>query len=142
MSDALRPYTLIYDGECGICRRSVRWVQERDREERIELVPYQDPTVPERFPEIPRDDMERAMQLVARDGARWEGARALEEILAILPGWRVAAPLFRIPGVRRVAGWIYRWVATNRRHLGCGEHCPLSEVSSSSDSRRGSRGPN
>ena len=133
-ASAPHPYTLIYDGECGICRRSVGWIRERDREERIEVVPYQDPTVPERFSEVPRHDMERAMQLVALDGARWEGARALEEILAILPRWRVAAPLFRIPGVRRVADRIYRWVATNRRHLGCGEHCPLPGASSGSRS--------
>jgi len=134
MSHGPHTYTLIYDGECGICRRSVKWIRQRDEEERIELLPYQDPAVPERFPEIPQSDMERAMQLVARDGARWEGARAAEELLAVLPRWRVAAPLFKIPGVRRVAERVYRWVASNRRRLGCGEHCPLPDAPSSSDS--------
>lgn len=118
-------HTLIYDGECGICRGSVEWVRSQDREGRIDLLPYQDPRVPERFPEIPRKAMEEAMQLVAPDGARREGARAAEELLELLPGWRVLAPLFRIPGVRAVARWVYRAVARNRRRLGCGDHCAL-----------------
>lgn len=118
-------HTLIYDGECGICRRSVEWVRSQDREERIELLPYQDPRIPGRFPDIPPRAMEEAMQLVAPDGARWEGARAAERLLELLPGWRVLAPLFRIPGVRPVARRVYRAVARNRRRLGCGDHCAL-----------------
>lgn len=119
------PHTLIFDGECGVCRRSMEWLRSADREGRIAVVPYQDPEVARRFAEIPRQDMEEAMQLVAPDGTRWQGARAAEQLLEMLPGWRLLAPFFRIPGVRRVARWIYRAVARNRRHLGCGEHCRL-----------------
>ena len=38
---AERP-TLIYDGECGFCRKCVDLVLRRDREHRLEVVPFQD----------------------------------------------------------------------------------------------------
>lgn len=97
-----------------------------DREDRIETIPFQDPSVPERFPEIPGTRLEEAMQLVGPEGRRWEGARAAEEALRLLPRWRVLGPLFRIPGVRRVAHVIYGQVARNRRRFGCGDHCGVS----------------
>lgn len=131
--DETSGYTLIFDGDCGICRRSVDWVRKVDRDGRIEPVPYQASSVEERFPGIPRSDMESAMQLVASDGRRWQGARAAEELLRLVPGWSLLAPFFRVPGVRWVAGHVYRAVARNRRHLGCGEHCALPGGSQESE---------
>lgn len=124
MSGAQRP-VLIYDGECGICRRSVRWVRARDPEHRVETIPYQDPSVGRRFPEIPAERLEAAIQLVRPDGRRFEGARAVEELLGLLPGWRIPALLFRVPGVRRLARRVYARVARSRRRFGCGDHCAL-----------------
>lgn len=118
-------WTLIFDGECGICRRSVDWIRLRDRDGRVEAIPFQDPAVPERFPEIPPERFTQAMQLVSPLGRRWEGARAAEELLRLLPRWRGLAPFFRIPLVRTIADRAYRWVARNRGRLGCGDHCPL-----------------
>src|SRR5437773_1117223 len=40
-ADRVRP-TLIYDGECGFCQRSVDLLRRWDREHRIALVPFQD----------------------------------------------------------------------------------------------------
>ena len=52
-ADGPRP-TLIYDGECGFCRRSVDLLRRWDREQRIALVPFQDQArvaTPEQFRE-------------------------------------------------------------------------------------------
>jgi predicted DCC family thiol-disulfide oxidoreductase YuxK len=96
-----------------------------DRDGRIETVPYQDPSVPDRFPGIPEDRFQEAMQLIGPDGERWEGARAGEEVLKLLPGWRLLSVLFRVPGVRAVARGVYRQVARGRRRFGCGDHCGI-----------------
>jgi predicted DCC family thiol-disulfide oxidoreductase YuxK len=125
MGDGERSHTLIYDGECRICRRSVEWVRSADREGRLELIPYQDPRVRECFPEVPSTEMEAAMQLISHGSRRRQGAEAAEQVIALLPGWRVLAPFFRIPGVRRLAAVVYRAVARNRRRLGCGDHCAV-----------------
>jgi len=125
-------YTLIFDGACRLCQRSVVWVQARDRDERIRALPYQDPEVAGAFSVIPRDELESAMQLVAPDGTRRQGADAVEGILELLPGWRAFAPVFAVPGVRCLAARVYRWVARNRRSFGCGAHCGVPD---------GARGP-
>lgn len=118
-------HVLIYDGDCRICRRSVEWVRSADRGDSLEILPYQAPVIAERFPRVPRGDMEAAMQLVSPAGERWQGARAVERILQLLPRWRVLAFFFRIPGVRVVARYVYGLVARNRRRLGCGNHCAV-----------------
>src|SRR5438094_8405876 len=61
-ADRTRP-TLIYDGECGFCRRSVDWVQRWDREHRIALVPFQDRARVAAF-NIPLPALAAAMHLV------------------------------------------------------------------------------
>jgi predicted DCC family thiol-disulfide oxidoreductase YuxK len=113
---------LVYDGECRLCRRSAAWIRRRDRAGAIELLPYQDPTLRERFPELPIERCRESIQLLTPGGGRVEGAAALEATLRLLPGVRRLAPGFRIPGVRPLADSVYRQVA-RRRHLGCGTHC-------------------
>ena len=99
------------------------------------MLSLQSEAVRERFPSVPRSDLEAAMHLVAPDGRVWTGARAVEELLRLLPRWRLGAWTFRIPGVRLVAGWVYRMVAGNRHALGCGDHCALDEGLSDSEVR-------
>jgi predicted DCC family thiol-disulfide oxidoreductase YuxK len=118
-------YVLLYDGECEICRRSVAWLEGRDRKGVIRTIPYQDPSVGARFPEIPRGQLENAMHLISSDGSRWAGARAAEEIFRLLPGLWWTRWAFRAPGVRSVAAMSYRWFARNRRRFGCGAHCGI-----------------
>lgn len=116
-------FTVIYDGDCKVCRRSVEWLRERDREGLLEPVPYQDPGIPERFPQLPADRFQEALQLIGPGGERREGARAVARILTLLPRWRPLGFLMDVPGIRGVAGWVYRRVAASRRRFGCRDHC-------------------
>jgi predicted DCC family thiol-disulfide oxidoreductase YuxK len=117
------PWTVVYDGECALCVRSIEWVRDRDREGRFELVAYQSGGVMDRFPEIPPSDFETSVQLVGPDRRRWEGAAAVEKILELIPRTRPVSRLFRIPLVRPIARVIYRAFARNRDRFGCGDHC-------------------
>src|SRR2546425_8741724 len=60
--DRARP-TLIYDGECGFCQRSVDVLRRWDREHRIALVPFQDQARVAAF-NIPLPALAAAMHLV------------------------------------------------------------------------------
>jgi len=126
VSETDRPYTVIYDGTCRICSRSMGRLRRWDRGDRLEIVPSQAPGVRERFPEIPEEAFERSWQLIGPEGRRWEGAAALEELLRLLPRGRWFSWVFRIPLVRSVAERLYRTFARNRHRFGCGEHCPIS----------------
>jgi predicted DCC family thiol-disulfide oxidoreductase YuxK len=83
----------------------------------------EDPSAGVRFPWISRESLEESIHLVALDGRTWEGAGAVEMLVGILPGWRWASFLFRLPLARPAARRIYRWVARNRYRLSCGDHC-------------------
>jgi len=108
--------TLIYDGECGICRQSVALVKRWDREQRLRYVPFQDTAAVARFGiALPR--LAAAMHLVFADGRVYPGADAIPKLLELFPGKRWLAPLFRIPGVLPLARRIYAWIAMRRHCL-------------------------
>src|SRR6266540_2292849 len=112
-ADGTRP-TLVYDGDCGLCRRSVDLLRRWDREQRIALVPFQDQARVAAFG-IPLPALAAAMHLVLPppDGRVFAGADAVPELLR--PGKRWVAWGFGIPGVRPVARRLYAWIA-RRRH--------------------------
>jgi predicted DCC family thiol-disulfide oxidoreductase YuxK len=108
--------TLIFDGECGFCRDSVRVLQRSDREGRIAVVPFQDPTTEARFG-IKLPTLAAAMHLVLPDGRVFAGADALPELGRLLPGKRWLTWLFAVPGVRPIARRVYARIAARRRCL-------------------------
>jgi predicted DCC family thiol-disulfide oxidoreductase YuxK len=113
--DRTRP-TLIYDGDCGFCRRSVDLLQRWDPEQRIALIPFQDQARMAAF-DIPLPALAAAMHLILPppDGRVLAGADAMPELLRLLPGKRWLAWGFRVPGVLPVARRLYAWIA-RRRH--------------------------
>jgi predicted DCC family thiol-disulfide oxidoreductase YuxK len=106
--------TLIYDGECGICRQAVTLLQRWDREHVLRFVPFQDERAV-RGVGIALPALAAAMHLIVPGGRVYAGADAVPELLRLFPGKRWLAPLFRIPGVLPIARRIYAWVA-RRRH--------------------------
>jgi predicted DCC family thiol-disulfide oxidoreductase YuxK len=106
--------TLIYDGECGLCRQIVARVAEWDRHRRLVLVPFQDEARVARLG-VPLAALAAAMHLLLPDGRVLAGADAVPELLRLLPGKRWLAAGFAVPGVLPVARRVYAWVA-RRRH--------------------------
>ncbi len=128
---------VLYDGECGLCNRSIRWFLQRDRHDRLRFAPNSDP---------------RAVEILARHGMTSPGAEAgsapdtivvlrhvgtpLEDMLvrsnavlaclrALPAPWPLAAALLRlIP--RPFRELAYRQVARTRYRLfGRLASCPL-----------------
>src|SRR2546423_11715025 len=92
--------TLIYDGECGFCRRAADLVRRWDREQRLVLVPFQDQGRVAAFG-IPLPALAAAMHLVIPppDGRGVAGAVPAPGILKFLPPRRwlaVAVALARV----------------------------------------------
>jgi predicted DCC family thiol-disulfide oxidoreductase YuxK len=105
---------LVFDGDCNFCRRWIsRWQQATG--DRVEYVPFQHPSVAERFPELPREQCEQAVQLIDTDGQIYSGAEAVFRAQAIAPWKRWPLWLYqRAPGVAPVTEWFYRFVARHR----------------------------
>ncbi|MGO9243713.1 MAG: thiol-disulfide oxidoreductase DCC family protein, partial [Verrucomicrobiia bacterium] len=78
---------LVFDGDCNFCRRWIsRWREATG--ERIEYVPFQHPSVAERFPELSREQCEQSVQLIDTDGAIYSAAEAVFRTLAYAPRHR------------------------------------------------------
>ena len=98
-SDRQRPlagqYWLLWDGDCGFCRRAVAWAQDRDQEGRLAVLPYQQAPWP------PMDEglaaaCSRAVHLRHPDGRLERAGRACLTVLELV-------------GYRRAVPWLRRW---------------------------------
>ena len=103
---------VVYDGDCHFCRHWVaRWKYLTG--ELVAYEPFQK-TAP-RFPEIPEEVFQNAVQLIMPDGNVYGGAEAVFRALSLVPG---KAWMFwsyeNIPGVAWLTEWSYRVVARHR----------------------------
>ena len=104
---------LIYDGWCGVCTRTVDWLRAHDHVGRVAVLPNQTPGLRERAG-LSRAQVDAAAWAIDRRGHRYGGAAAINRALAELDGWRAAAALYRLPGIRQIEDVFYRWFAANR----------------------------
>jgi predicted DCC family thiol-disulfide oxidoreductase YuxK len=103
---------LVYDGDCSFCRLWIaRWQSYTG--DRVEYAPFQE--VAARFPQIPREDFARSLQLVMPGGAIYSAAHAVFRTLAYAPGQSGMLWAYRhLPGVASLSEWAYRVVAHHR----------------------------
>ncbi|MEW2355601.1 DUF393 domain-containing protein [Spirillospora sp. NPDC029432] len=114
MTSRERP-VLLYDGDCGFCTASVRFIERRIPTS-AELVPYQAAdlaalgTTPERAA--------REVVWVGRGRRALGGAQAAAALLIDAGGvWRPLGLVLRVPPFRWIAHGVYRLVANNRGRL-------------------------
>ncbi len=113
--------TLVFDGECGFCTRSVGWARRLDRHGRIDVLPYQRPGAPESVG-ASVEQCREAVQWLGSDGVRREGADAVNAALSTGLGTLLPARLYR--ATSGVQERVYRWVAAHRSRLpGATPHC-------------------
>lgn len=120
-------HLLLWDGECGFCRRVVGWIRANDKDSHFRSVSYQDAPSPPMTDAL-RVACDRAVHVISRDGEVLKAGRAVLFVLREL-GWRKSTWLLRLPpfiwGIE-IGYWI---VARNRRFfsrfLFRQEHCEL-----------------
>lgn len=112
-----KPATLIYDGECGLCRKAAKWVNSHARPGEIETLPCQSEERKRRFPNMDEARCLEAMQLVLTNGDVYSGEEALSPLFKRMRGWRWVAGVFSLPLVNRVSPPLYRAIAKHRHDL-------------------------
>ena len=108
---------LIYDGNCPICSGTVAWIRDHEQKDAFETLSCQSTEMSERFPSIEKAVCMQAMQLVLPGGTVLAGEKALPEIFKRLRRYRLAAPLFKLPGMETISRAFYRWFADRRYHI-------------------------
>lgn len=107
--------TLVYDGDCAFCTRSVSAIGAL-RLAAPRIVAWQHADL--RALGLTREQCEHEIQWVAADGRVDGGAQGVARLLlASGPPWSVLGALLRVPPVRWVAAGAYRLVADNRHRL-------------------------
>jgi len=117
--------TILFDGVCNLCNRSVRFVLARDPAERFAFAPLQSAKVREL---LARGWLARGARtsIVLVEGERsFEKSDAMLRILAGLSSpWPALALLRVVP--RRLRDAVYDWIAANRyRWFGQRAECML-----------------
>ena len=106
---------LIFDGDCGFCTTSARFVVQRIRP-RAYVQPWQRLDL-ESFG-LTEQQCTEAVQWISADGAIFSGSRAMMAMLgtASLP-WQLLGSIGEWPPVAVLADRCYRWIAEHRGML-------------------------
>ncbi len=117
------PYTMLYDGNCRMCRQQAEWVAMYDEQRQIELLDANSTAARERFPQISHEEAMGQLHVVGPDGTIYRGAEAVRELLLRLPALRGLGELMSLPGALTVAEPIYNFIARNRYLFGGNPVC-------------------
>ena len=107
------PALLLWDGDCGFCRRSVEWAERRDGGQAFRAVPYQQAPSPPMTPEL-RAACARAVHVVTPEGTVLRAGRAALWILQ-RTGHPVLSRVLALPPLLWAVELGYWLVARNRR---------------------------
>ena len=106
---------LVFDGDCAFCTRSVRLVERRIRRH-PHIVAWQSLDLAEWG--LTQAECEEAVQWIDTDGTRASAHLAVARTLVYGGrGWALLGRVISAPGIRTVAGAVYRWVARNRHRM-------------------------
>lgn len=84
---------------------------------RVLALPNQTPGILPRFG-LTRDQVDRSAWAIDAGGRYYEGAAAVNRVLAELGGfWHALASAYRLPPIRWIEDRVYAWIARNRRFL-------------------------
>src|SRR5882762_7790768 len=104
---------VLYDGTCGLCSKSVRWILRHERDHELQFAPLQGETAAElrtRFPRIPQTL--ESVVLVDGDHAHLRSKAFLHVSRHLRAPWRWGYALRWFPGFILDLG--YRLIAATR----------------------------
>jgi predicted DCC family thiol-disulfide oxidoreductase YuxK len=105
-------HLVLWDGDCGFCRRAIAWLQRNDRQHRFQFMKYQEAPSPPMTPALYRA-CSQAVHVIDDQGAIRRGGRATLFILE-QEGWGPVARFLSLPPLIWLVEMLYRLVATNR----------------------------
>ena len=123
-------HLVFYDGNCGFCQWSVRWLLNRDKEKQFLFAPLQGETAKEKLVELLREEPNLDSMVLIEDFR--ENSQPLVRAKAVLRScwllggaWRLLGWMYIFPAW--LMDWVYNLVARHRHKLGIqlDSSCPL-----------------
>lgn len=107
---------VLYDGRCGMCQRSVVFLQSCDWLHRLSFVNYHDASVRKLYaPDTSLATLDRMLHVRTSDQRLLGGISAFVFLATILPPLWPFLPFLSLPGAQWIAGKIYSWIARRRK---------------------------
>lgn len=99
--------TIYYDGSCPLCRAEIGHYRRQDGSDALCFVDVSDPAAP-LADDLGRESAMARFHVRTAQGDLISGAAAFARIWQVLPAWRWAARLARVPGVTPILELAYR----------------------------------
>lgn len=118
---------LEYDGDCGFCTRSARWVERRlPAGSGVSVAPWQQLDLDALG--LTSTDVSKAAWWIDADGTKRRGHRAIAAALRAIGGrWRLVGTVLDVPPVSWLAAPVYALVARCRDRMpGSTDGCKIS----------------
>jgi predicted DCC family thiol-disulfide oxidoreductase YuxK len=111
-----RVWTVVYDGYCPLCIRTMTQLDALDGVRRLRPVDLEREwgRVEELVPGVSREKMREEMAVVTPEGKVLRGFLAAREVSRTLPALWVLLPVVYAPGAKWAGTRVYAWVARNR----------------------------
>ena len=107
--------TLVYDGDCGFCTTTARWVERRLSDD-CQVIPSQQADLAALG--LSADDVARSAWWIGPDGTRWDEHQSIAGALGTMSGpWPTVGRLLTLGPINPLARWVYRLVADNRYRI-------------------------
>lgn len=112
----MTPIAVFYDGHCGLCLRSIRVLRALDWLRRLRFVDFHEEALRQQIaPDIPYDDLDRALHIRYADGRTLTGFAAFRALCWSLPPLWLLGPFFYLPGATFIGDRVYAGIAERRR---------------------------
>lgn len=105
---------LLWDGDCGFCRRAARWVEQHDSGQQVQVIPYQEVPSPPMTPELELA-CTRAIHVIRTDGSMLRAGRAAMFLLELCGYPRLGRVLAWIPFIWAIE--LGYWIVARNRKL-------------------------
>lgn len=110
--------TVLYDPECGLCRRAHQWLAEQAKFVELIFVPCASDEARKRFPQLDHDLTTRDLTVVTNDGAVYFGPKAWLMVLWALTRYRDWAYRLATPELLPTTKRVVSVISQNRYQLG------------------------
>jgi predicted DCC family thiol-disulfide oxidoreductase YuxK len=115
---------VLYDGHCGLCKKTVKMLKRLDWFKRLHFVNYQDEAARNRVaPEITYEKLDKSMHIKWDNGKTRHGFPAMRAVTWKLPLLWPVAPFLYLPGIAHLGNAVYKEIAAKRKrctHENCG----------------------
>jgi len=110
-----KPIIVLFDGQCGLCRRSIATLLTFDWLHRLHPVDFHSPERDHVAHGLSFDDLNRALHIRLPNGKTYLGFSAFRQLSWSLPPLWPLAPFLYLPGAIIIGNWLYERIANRRK---------------------------